>query len=263
MVNNKILPFSDVIKKHVDDRSYCVYVFDIMQLNGQSLINKPILDRKNALSKHFANSGQFKLLNYSTLDCKSPQFIKELKEKFDHAIQLYAGPDSDYNINGSRVQWAKVKKTSKSTIGDSLDLVPIGAYHGVGRRVSQFGSFLMGVKQPNKQIFQPLCKIGTGFDEAFLQQIYKELTNNVCATMDVRVQSKIKADIWLKPCMVWEVSYGQFSKSSKYLIGDDGLGISLRFPSFVRIRRDKSIDQASDCEQVIEMYKNRQLHEKS
>ena len=76
--------------------------------------------------------------------------------------------DSFYLMN-SRSQWLKLKKSIvKSELSDTIDLIPIGAYWGKGRRSGKFSSYLMAVKNHENQTFEAVCKVGTGFSDDFL-----------------------------------------------------------------------------------------------
>jgi len=62
-----------------------------------------------------------------------------------------------------------------------------------------------------------------------------------------------KPDIWFEPKVVWEVLTADLSLSPIYTAGQglvDDRGISLRFPRFLRVRDDKSADDATGPEQV-------------
>jgi len=158
-------------------------------------------------------------------------------------------------------------------VGDSLDLVVVGGYYGKGKRTNVYGAFLLACYDSDSEEFQTICKIGTGFSEEALQAHYETL--KPLELTKVRGDIKIggaKPDVWFEPTIVWEVLTADLSLSPIYtaaqgLVGSpvvltpilrfDGMiaqvedrGISLRFPRFVRLRDDKSADDATGPEQV-------------
>lgn len=74
-------------------------------------------------------------------------------------------------------------------------------------------------------------------------------------------------DVWLTPTEVWEIKATQLTTSLAYLCGsellgngDSGKGLALRFPRFVRLRPDKTPRQATDSEQVVELFRQTTNH---
>lgn len=112
----------------------------------------------------------------------------------------------------------QLKKDYLAGIGDSLDLVVVGAYHGKGKRTNVYGAFLLACYDPDSENFQTICKIGTGFSEEILQQFYdslQPLETEGGARGDIEVGGA-KPDVWFEPKVVWEVLTADLSLSPVY-----------------------------------------------
>lgn len=54
---------------------------------------------------------------------------------------------------------------------DSLDLVPIGAWHGNGRKVGWFSPFLLAAYDPETETYQSVCRCMSGFSDVFYAEV--------------------------------------------------------------------------------------------
>jgi len=142
-------------------------------------------------------------------------------------------------------------------------LVVVGAFYGRGRRTGTFGAYLLAAYDKVDDTFKTVCKIGTGFSDADLEAIPKKLEGFSSPHVHPRVVSKMKADVWFVPQMVFEVIASEITLSPIHSAAMGRVrpdaGLALRFPKFTgRVREDKSPEDATTTDELLEMY-NSQL----
>lgn len=164
----------------------------------------------------------------------------------------------------------QVKKDYLAGVGDSLDLVVLGAYYGKGKRTSVYGAFLLAAYNPNTEMYETICNIGTGFSEANLEEIHKTLTPLIIDRpkpfYSHSTVPKDQPDVWFEPRLVWEVMTADLTLSPRYQAASDefegtadaGKGVSLRFPRYQKTRDDKKPDEATTTRAVAEMYRKQE-----
>lgn len=165
------------------------------------------------------------------------------------------------------LKWLKLKKDQLDKQGDSIDTVVVGAWWGRGKRKGVLGAFLL-TSQVNDGDgeFQTLCKIGTGLTDDQLKNFTEKLSEIVVEKKDPRIKVQennkselLQPDVWLEIKYVWEVKAADLSLSPVHSCAlglvNEARGISLRFPRFIRERDDKTPENATTSEQVVEMYK--------
>ncbi|KAK2420224.1 ATP-dependent DNA ligase Cdc17 [Trifolium repens] len=146
--------------------------------------------------------------------------------------------------------------------GDTLDLGPIGAYYGSRKRKGFYGSFLLACYDNGNEEYQTICKVGTGFSDKNLKELFATLRSKVILKPKAKYRynaKETKPDVWFEDCEVFEVKASDLNCSSEYpaaigLVNSDK-GISLRGAGLVAVRIDKAPNQATSSEQVAEMYK--------
>ena len=183
---------------------------------------------------------------------------------------MFKSLSSCYQHGKRSYGWIKVKKDYLSTttennsgifLPDSLDLVVIGAFWGIGKRKGLFGSFLMAVR--HNDTYQTVGKLGTGFTDVDLKDLTTSLQENTSDTKpkmyDIRKNATIP-DVWFHPKQVWEVKATQLTLSKSYTaamnhLNDDlDSGLSMRFPRFLKLRPDKNVFQATSSKEIFSMY---------
>ncbi|KAF9787157.1 DNA ligase I [Thelephora terrestris] len=271
----KLMPFQELSRRKRKDVKVedivvrvCLFGFDLLYLNGESLLQKPLSERRKLLREHF----QEVHLEFAFAKWSDAEAVEEIQTFLDESVKdgceglMVKMLDSDashYEPSRRSVNWLKVKKDYLAGVGDSLDLVVVGGYYGKGKRTNVYGAFLLACYDAEAETYQTICKIGTGFSEEMLKSHWETLhpLETEKPRGDISVGGA-KPDIWFEPKVVWEVLTADLSLSPIYTAAQgvvDERGISLRFPRFIRIRDDKNADDGTGPEQIAEMYESQAL----
>ncbi|KAF8758766.1 DNA ligase [Rhizoctonia solani] len=241
----------------------CVYAFDLMYLNGDPFCSRlahaesvESEDGHEAVEEFWerAVASQCEGLMIKLLDSGE---VFETTEKDGGPSKRRKKPlPATYEPDKRTSAWLKLKKDYVEGIGDSLDLVPIGGWHGIGRKAGWWSPILLGLWDANAGEFIGVCKCMSGFSDAFykaLNERYSEEAGHVPRPRSLRdkVQGLVPP-AWFKPSEVWEIkgadiTLSPISQASKGFVAGDR-GLSLRFPRFIRVREDKALNDASTPE---------------
>ncbi len=272
---DKLVPFQVLSTRKKTEESAAtakvqviVQAFDLMYLNGKSLLTTRLEERRALMKEHFFPvEGKFQFAK--ALDFVEDGDTTALEQFLDAAVKgqceglMVKTMDDVYEPSRRSLNWLKLKKDYLEGLGDSFDLVPIGAYHGKGKRTGVYGAYLLACYDEETEEYQSVCKIGTGFSDEDLQTLSADLNKHKLQEKgsQYNVSDVLECDVWFDAVQVWEIKAADLSKSSAHRgaigkTGEPGRGIGLRFPRFERIREDKSPEQATNSDQVLEIYYN-------
>jgi DNA ligase-1 len=175
-----------------------------------------------------------------------PKNGSKSKEKSTRRKALLSTYEPDKRLES----WLKVKK-DYSTSSDTLDLIPVAGWHGSGRKAKWWSPILLAVRNPETGTLEAVTKCMSGFTDKFYQSNkdkYAPGSTNVISRPSY-VEYYGEPDVWFEPQEVWEMAFADITLSPTYpaaigLVSEER-GLSLRFPRFLKVREDKSIDEAT------------------
>jgi len=276
--SGEFLPFQELMhrrRKHKLEKAVLEYpitvnFFDVLYLDGKNCLDLPYYQRRKFLEDVVTEDKLVKLV--PKMIVKSESEIESVLENSINAgceglmLKVLNAP---YRAGLRGGNWLKLKREYQNELGDSLDLVVIGAFFGRGRRTGKYGTLLLATYNAANDTFPSICKVGTGFTDESLDQLYQILSNKVTLKKNPRIVSEMTADIWFQPELIIEVVGSEITLSPIHKTALNvirkGSGFALRFPKFTgKIRIEKSVESASTDEEVISLYKSQAkiLHEK-
>jgi DNA ligase-1 len=190
---------------------------------------------------------------------KSKSDKEEEKEKGTRRKALLSTYEPDKRLDS----WLKVKKDYHAA-ADTIDLIPVAGWHGQGRKAKWWSPILLACRNPETGTLEAVTKCMSGFTDKFYQankEKYAEGSDNVIARPSY-VEYGGHPEAWFEPQEVWEIAFADITLSPTYtaaigLVSDER-GLSMRFPRFLRVREDKSIEEASTSDFLASLYRKQE-----
>lgn len=265
--SNEFLPFQETTKrrrKHGIEAAALstplkAMVFDIMYLDGKSLMDLPVTER----IKHL-----LKVVHGDDVLIPQPGEVTDSAERiqllFDEALTegleglIVKRPDSKYEAGARNFNWVKQKRNSSGQLQDTVDCVILGYIFGKGKR-AEFGAgaLLVGVYDQDKDEFVTVSKIGTGLTDDEWREIHRRADKIKVDHKPARVNAVLSPSVWIKPEIVIEVLADEITRSPIHTAGKIGNepGYALRFPRLVKFRdADKKAEDATTVKELKEMF---------
>jgi bifunctional non-homologous end joining protein LigD len=207
------------------------YSFDLLQLDGKSLLSLPLEARKNVLEKLCAGAGD--LIRYSgEIGGDAKRLLEEVKRRGLEGI-IGKLRNSVYEPGRRSGAWIKLKCVSEQEF-------VIGGYTPPQGARKYFGAILVGYYENKKLVFAG--KVGTGFTAKSLSILYKKFQREArddCPFVDLPSKqngqwvqditpSMMRKMHWVNPVFVCEIKFAEWTRDKK-----------LRAPVFLGLREDK------------------------
>ena len=271
-----MLPFQNVThrrKKHGMDEAVKevpvrIFMFDMLFADGEDWTSRPYLERREALESGFEIGDNVQMTTMRIVE--SPEdgedfFSNAIGARCEGIMAKSIAPDSVYRAGSRGFLWIKYKKDYQQALTDSFDLTVVGAFYGMGKRAGRYGALLMAAYDNETGTFPTVCKLGTGFDDAFLDYMPTLLDGTLSETKPGSVDAEMVPDVWFEPSVVLEVVAAEITLSPIHTAAKDvlkeGAGLGIRFPRFTgRVRDDKTPEQCTTVTEIVEMY-GMQIHD--
>jgi DNA ligase-1 len=238
-------------------------LFDVLCIGEESLLKVPYPERRRRLEELVRPDERVDLATREVVgDLSGAErfFQRSLADGCEGIMAKSLAPESIYRAGSRGFLWIKYKREYTHELADTIDGVIVGAFWGRGRRGGRFGAFLVALRDEENDSFPTLCKVGSGFDDATLEELTKRLRPRALPGPAPGVESHLTPDVWLPPEVVLELRGAELSLSPVHRAGfgrlREGYGLALRFPRFTgRIREDKNPEEATTVTEALELYR--------
>lgn len=211
-----------------------LYLFDVLFLDGKSLIALPYVQRRKILAE---NAGKTALTTHLVTDEESvaEKFLSDAMNA-GHEGLMAKKLDSPYTPGTRGKGWFKIKP-----VMEPLDLVITAAEYGYGRRHDWLSDYYLGARDAAAGEFLNIGKTFKGLTDAEIIEMTRRLKE-----LAVRQQGN---RVIVIPKVVVEVAYNEIQISPKYKSR-----MALRFARITRVRDDKNPEDADTIERVQEIF---------
>ncbi len=267
--SGEYLPFQELmhrrrkykVEKAVSEYPITVNFFDLLYLDGKSCLEVEYTKRREMLKKILSENEFAKLVPMTVV-----QNENEIEDFLENSINsgceglMLKLLDTSYKAGARGSSWLKLKREYRNELGDSIDLIVIGAFFGRGRRTGKYGTLLLAAYDDQNDTFPSICKVGTGFTDEDLDQLYQLLQDKVTLKKNPRIDSEMEADVWFEPELVLEIMASEITLSPIHKTAMNAIrknsGLALRFPKFTgKLRLEKTPEDASTTQEIIALYK--------
>ena len=238
----KPVPFQDLMRRFrrvhgiqdmVERIPLRLYLFDILQSEGKTLIDQPYTERWEILASLVPTESLA-----PRVVTRDPGVVEDFLQsalKEGHEGLMAKSLTSDYSPGARGKKWFKIKPA------DRLDVVIVAADWGSGRRVGWLSNYHLAVRDDETGEYLVVGKTFKGLTDAEFDMITKRLQ-----ALKTR---ESKWTVHVKPEIVVEVAHNEVQKSPRYKSG-----FALRFARIAKFRDDKAPEEADTIQRLRQLY---------
>src|SRR5438094_381594 len=215
---------TDLFARAAADVPVAFVIFDLLWLNGQSLVKTPLRERRRHLDglrlpSHFQIARVIPAHSAAEIE----QTFQQARQRLNEGLMI-KDPESFYLPGTRGMFWFKLKKELAT-----LDVVVVAAELGHGKRNNVLSDYTFAVRDEATGELLPIGKAYSGLTDEEIAELTEHFKQNTIA--DLGRYRKVK------PNVVLEVAFNSIQPSTRH-----ASGLALRFPRIKAIRRDKNVD---------------------
>lgn len=234
----KRLNRKNITKKMLEEIPVQVFVYDILELEDEDLREKSLHERRSLLENLILNNPTDRIKIPPIIETETWEDLIEIREQsreINSEGLMLKSKNSHYHSGRKKGDWWKWKVDPFT-----IDAVLIYAQKGSGRRSSYYTDYTFAVKDGEKLV--TIAKAYSGLTDKEIMEVSKFVNRNSIEKFGpVRT---VKAEL------VFEIAFEGIGFSKRHKSG-----VALRFPRIVRWRKDKTVDEIDDLEEVKKLIK--------
>jgi len=209
--------------------------FDLLWLNGRSLLKTPLHERR-AILREIEMPGQFQVAEifpaHSAEEIET--IFQQARRRLNEGVMI-KDPESVYSPGARGMHWFKLKKELAT-----LDVVVVAAELGHGKRNHVLSDYTFAVRDETSGDLLPIGKAYSGLTDIEIAELTEHFKQNTVIS-----RGRYRE---VKPDVVLEVAFNSIQPSARH-----ASGLALRFPRIKAIRRDKNVDAIDTLEYAREL----------
>jgi bifunctional non-homologous end joining protein LigD len=239
--NNKDMPDFQLLQQYGKNGNVALvyYVFDVLYIDGKSVEDKTLIERKALLQKLLPDNDLIRYCDH--IEAKGKGFFKLMSEKgLEGMIAKKKG--SQYNEGQRTDEWLKVK------LELTEEAIICGYTPPQGSRI-HFGSLVLGMYKDG--VLRYIGNTGTGFNTKSLKYLNEVFQEYKTTASPFAGKPPVRGPVtWLKPELVCNIKYSEITQ--------DGIR---RHPVYLGLRVDKESKEISEEAQNITTAKSNKTEE--
>lgn len=220
-------------KKMLSEIPIEVFTYDLLELENNDLREKSIASRRAMLEELLLNENPENIKISPVIEFENWEDLNQIREnsrEINSEGLMLKQKNSPYHSGRKKGDWWKWKINPLT-----IDAVLIYAQKGSGRRSAYYTDYTFAVKKDDKLV--TIAKAYSGLTDKEIMEVSKFVNKNAIEKFGpVRT---VKAEL------VFEIAFEGIGFSNRHKSG-----VALRFPRIVRWRKDKTVDEIDDIEEI-------------